>query len=245
MTTPPLTDQQRADIITRHHHTTDPEACGTCRDLTVAGKSVLHPECHRRATLAPAWDAPDYEDLVDLNEEERAALPARFHTPVYIESATPKSWNCAVCWGDGWVTRWPCETATAQGHRVFVPEHYAGQAQQDLGALLTDRDRLAAELDAARAERDAFADRVDTLTAVAKGNKRHVQEMYTDLLKAQADAEQARAENDRLRQQLAEARAAALTEGAELIETHARATGLLDLLGAVDLLLAARTQPAT
>jgi hypothetical protein len=32
-----------------------------------------------------------------------------------------------------------------------------------------------------RAERDAYADRVDTLTSVAKGNKRHVQEMYAEL----------------------------------------------------------------
>jgi hypothetical protein len=40
---------------------------------------------------------------------------------------------------------------------------------------------LLAELDRVRAERDAFADRVDTLTAVAKSNKRHVQEMYIDI----------------------------------------------------------------
>ncbi|MCX5209733.1 hypothetical protein OG689_10605 [Kitasatospora sp. NBC_00240] len=136
---------------------------------------------------------------------------------------------------------------------------------------------VAAELDAARAERDAFADRVDTLTAVAKGNKRHVQEMYTDLLKAQADAEQARAastanagtcrelveqvrnhaaESDRLRQQLASARNAALTEGAELISVEAEAkyqrdfsdNRIFEFTGAkraADLLLAARTQPAT
>jgi hypothetical protein len=32
-----------------------------------------------------------------------------------------------------------------------------------------------------------------------------------------------------------------LTEAAELVESHARDTALLDLLGAVDLLLAART----
>ncbi|MFB7461253.1 hypothetical protein [Streptomyces sp. NPDC056188] len=43
-----------------------------------------------------------------------------------------------------------------------------------------------AELAKLRAERDKFCDRVDTLTAVAKGNKRHVQEMYLELQKAQA-----------------------------------------------------------
>ncbi|MET7429586.1 hypothetical protein ABZT16_11390 [Streptomyces flaveolus] len=44
-----------------------------------------------------------------------------------------------------------------------------------------------------RAERDQFADRVDTLTAVAKGNKRHVQEMFLELQKAQAEIAQWRA----------------------------------------------------
>lgn len=39
---------------------------------------------------------------------------------------------------------------------------------------------LLGELDRVRAERDAFADRVDTLTAVAKGNKRRVQSVHTD-----------------------------------------------------------------
>jgi hypothetical protein len=39
-----------------------------------------------------------------------------------------------------------------------------------------------------RAERDQFADRVDTLTAVAKSNKQHVQVMYSELQKARAEA---------------------------------------------------------
>ncbi|MFC8447592.1 hypothetical protein [Kitasatospora sp. NPDC057223] len=180
MTTPPLTDQQRADIITRHHRTTDPEACGTCRDLTTAHKAAIHPECRRRATLAPAWDAPDLEDMTD---DERTALPARFHTPAFVESSTPKAWLCAVCWGDGWATSWPCETATAQGHRVFVPERYAGQVQSDLGALLTDRDRLAAELDAARAETDRLRqlfhsarDRADNLATEGDNLRRQLAE---------------------------------------------------------------------
>lgn len=43
-----------------------------------------------------------------------------------------------------------------------------------------------AEVEQLRAERDQFADRVDTLTAVAKGNKRHVAELMGDLSAAQA-----------------------------------------------------------
>lgn len=40
---------------------------------------------------------------------------------------------------------------------------------------------LLAEIDRLRAERDAYCDRVDTLTAVAKGNKRHVSELQKAL----------------------------------------------------------------
>jgi len=52
---------------------------------------------------------------------------------------------------------------------------------------------LLAEVDRLGSERDSYCDRVDTLTAVAKGNKRHVQEMYTDLQKAHAELAEARA----------------------------------------------------
>jgi hypothetical protein len=62
---------------------------------------------------------------------------------------------------------------------------------------------------------------------------------------AHVDAERLRGDLAIARAQARDARNIALTEGARLIETHARTTGLLDLLGAVDLLLAARTQPAT
>jgi hypothetical protein len=51
---------------------------------------------------------------------------------------------------------------------------------------------LLAELDRLRAERDEFCNRVDTLTAVAKGNKRHVREMFLELQKAQAALEEIR-----------------------------------------------------
>lgn len=47
----------------------------------------------------------------------------------------------------------------------------------------------AAEHERVRSERGQFADRVDTLTKVAKGNKRHVQELYAELQKEKAERE--------------------------------------------------------
>lgn len=52
---------------------------------------------------------------------------------------------------------------------------------QFIAAARTDVPALLAEVDRLRGERDAFADRVDTLTAVAKGNKRHVASLLTSL----------------------------------------------------------------
>lgn len=100
----------------------DPDACGTCRRRPVVGEPLEHEQCHHRATLAPAPDAPGYEELVDVPEDQRAALPARFHIPVYDDLGKPKTWACAVCWGDGWTTAWPCATALENGRDVFTTE---------------------------------------------------------------------------------------------------------------------------
>ncbi|MFE4420364.1 hypothetical protein [Streptomyces sp. NPDC056817] len=70
----------------------------------------------------------------------------------------------------------------------LTPEHE--QRLQGLRDVDVDVDALLAELAAVRAERDAFCDRVDTLTAVAKGNKRHVREMFLELQKARARVEE-------------------------------------------------------
>jgi hypothetical protein len=53
--------------------------------------------------------------LPDLTDDEREALPAAYHRPVFDGMARPHSWICAACWGDGWTTQWPCEPATAGG----------------------------------------------------------------------------------------------------------------------------------
>lgn len=133
-------------ITTRHHLTLDASACGTCRRLAADGKAPEHPECARRAVLMPAPDAPDYETLIDTPEDERTNLPARFHTPVWEGNATPNAWLCAVCWGDGWVTIWPCEAAAKNGGQVFTAEHHAERARWDGAQLLAEVRRLRAEL---------------------------------------------------------------------------------------------------
>jgi hypothetical protein len=146
------------DVVeTRHHQIADPAACGTCWRLALAGQPTEHPACARRAVLLPAPDAPDYEDLADLTDEQKAALPARFHTPVWEGNAVPHSWVCAVCWGDGWVTRWPCKPAIENGDEVFTPEHQATRARQDVPALLARVRELEAEL--TRATRSSYSGR--------------------------------------------------------------------------------------
>lgn len=97
-----------------------PTACGTCIRRVAANQPTEHEECSARAQLTPAPDMPDWEDLADLTDEQRQALPARFHIPAFEGNATPNAWLCAVCWGDGWVTRWPCKPALDNGRHVFA-----------------------------------------------------------------------------------------------------------------------------
>jgi hypothetical protein len=54
-------------------------------------------------------------DVMELTETERVALPAIHHRPVFLGTCTPATWICAVCWGEGWSTGWPCTPATAGG----------------------------------------------------------------------------------------------------------------------------------
>ena len=131
--------QERARAAAERGRHADPSACGTCRTAVEAGGQVQHDECAQRATLLQAPDQPYDELILDMTEEEVHALPARFHIPASIEPT--KSWVCAVCWGDGWSTQWPCKTAVDHGLRVFTPEHEAETAAK----------RQAAELAAYRA----------------------------------------------------------------------------------------------
>ena len=97
----------------------DKNACGTCRANVADGKPVEHEECAARAQLTEAPDAPGYEDLTELTLEQKAALPARFHVPVFDDLGRPNLWLCAVCWDEGIATQWPCPTACEKGTEVF------------------------------------------------------------------------------------------------------------------------------
>jgi hypothetical protein len=130
--------EERARDTAARGRQVDPSACGTCRNRVAAGGQVEHGECAQRAILLPAPDSPGYELLTGLSGEELAALPPRFHIPAYMESSTPQMWVCAVCWGDGWVTGWPCKTAVKHGLRVFTPEHDAETAAKRQAAELAE-----------------------------------------------------------------------------------------------------------
>ncbi|MFB7672901.1 hypothetical protein ACFC26_15985 [Kitasatospora purpeofusca] len=132
-------------IQARHTDSVDPSACGTCRQLAAAGQQIAH-ACGRRATLIAAPDAPCYETILDVPEDQRARLPARFHTPVFDDAGSRKVWMCAVCWGDGWGTSWPCATAVEYGAEVFTPEHLAVRARTDVPALVARVRELETEL---------------------------------------------------------------------------------------------------
>ncbi|MQS14490.1 hypothetical protein F7Q99_20030 [Streptomyces kaniharaensis] len=132
-------------IQARHTLPVEPNGCGTCRDRARDGQKPIHYGCERRATLLPAPDAPDYETLLDLTDAQRRGLPTRFHTPVWEGNAEPNAWLCAVCWGDGWVTQWPCPTAAEHGSDVFTPEDLAERARTDVEQLLARVRELEAE----------------------------------------------------------------------------------------------------
>lgn len=122
----------------------DSKACGTCKRLARDGKPIEHEQCAARAVLLPPPDQPMYEDLVDLTDEQRKALPARFHTPVFDGLGQPNAWLCQVCWGDGWVSQWPCGPAQQKGAMVFVSEG----AAEDIAAELVRLRARVAELEA-------------------------------------------------------------------------------------------------
>lgn len=195
-------------IEARHHLAVDPAACGTCWRLVTAGKTPEHPQCAHRATLLPAPDAPCWEALLDIPEDQRAALPARFHTPVWEGNATPNAWLCAVCWGDGWVTGWPCEAAVRGGAEVFTPEHQAASARQDVPAMAGEIRRLTAERNRYRNAWNNARTRAQDHAANEAMWRRIVTSTEQDRDHVTADNDRLRAELQQARQQLAGVQAA-------------------------------------
>lgn len=116
----------------------DASACDTCRRNAEAGEPVEHEGCQRRATLLHAPDHPHYELVAGFSLEENAALPPRFHVPVFDDLGKPNSWLCAVCWDEGTVTGWPCATAIKYGTQVFTPLHSAETAQEKQAARIAE-----------------------------------------------------------------------------------------------------------
>jgi hypothetical protein len=132
----PFWVEARAKFLAAKSSHADPNACGTCRSNDEAGKPVVHDECAQRATLLHAPDHPHYELLAGFSLEENAALPPRFHVPVFDDCGIPNSWLCAVCQDEGVVTGWPCDTAIKHGTEVFTPLHKAETAQEKQAAEL-------------------------------------------------------------------------------------------------------------
>jgi hypothetical protein len=69
---------------------------------------------------APYRDPPGYDSAWELTEEERVALPAEYHQPVWMDLTTPATWICAQCWGEGWMSDWPCKVAAKDGKAVAL-----------------------------------------------------------------------------------------------------------------------------
>ena len=65
-----------------------------------------------------AFDGVEVDDINELTYEQRQALPARFHLPVFMDLTTPSLWICKVCWDDGVYVGWPCRPATCGGTEV-------------------------------------------------------------------------------------------------------------------------------
>lgn len=68
-------------------------------------------------------DQPCYEELTELTMDEKAALPTRFHSPVFSDGQPPL-FICRVCWDgeDCQITVWPCPSALRQGWNLFGDE---------------------------------------------------------------------------------------------------------------------------
>ncbi|MFI1165600.1 hypothetical protein ACH4UM_18790 [Streptomyces sp. NPDC020801] len=202
--------QERARAVAERGRQADPSACGTCKARVEAGGQVEHDECAQRATLLPAPDAPSWELITGMSEEEVWALPARFHVPVFMESSTPKAWVCAVCWGDGWSTIWPCKTALDQGLRVFTADDYAETAAKrqaaELAELRSRAVRYRTAWQRARTRALSAGGAADRYAARAREGQVALQDMLAALLGAQIERNEVQARITELETELVAAK---------------------------------------
>jgi len=148
----------------------------------MAGQDLPHldPFSENPADAMPQPITP--ERLAEIREREQAAIEGPW--------ASDGAEIYRTFGGDICIDHWVGETLVIENDELSnANASFIAHARQDIPALL-------AELDRVRAERDAFADRVDTLTAVAKSNKRHVQEMYADLQKANRERDELKTWHD-------------------------------------------------
>lgn len=94
---------------------------------TVLTRLGTHERCRTDACPHCAAGCPDIPDgwsldmlsgIWELDDDVRIALPPQFHQPTFDSLGRPTAWLCTACWGDGWVTSWPCAVASAHGKQV-------------------------------------------------------------------------------------------------------------------------------
>lgn len=91
----------------------------TALDLHARCTASKCPHCAAGCPPLPdGWTLDMLPGIWELDEDVRRALPPQFHQPYFEGLATPTSWVCTACWGDGTVTAWPCEVASAHGSDV-------------------------------------------------------------------------------------------------------------------------------
>lgn len=110
-------------------------SAGPRTDETVPAPAAATPAiAGHPAVLIPPPDMPGYDELPD-GLEARAALPARFHIPVWEDTSDRAAFLCAVCYDEGESSLWPCATAARNGDQVFADEqtvkHYVAAAGEE------------------------------------------------------------------------------------------------------------------
>jgi hypothetical protein len=215
--TPPLTDEQHADIRAEILAALS-EAGAFCGDCGFEPGETGCPDCVRVRELYANALTPLTDRLRAENEELAAELGARDEKArkrwiknqekqLGIKYADFRAgrWEMDLAMGREMAAAYVAMAKTLLGDApnysetklefdvkiAESPETYTLVVQRHAPGALTPheaRQRAEADRDRLRAERDQFADRVDTLTAVAKSNKQHVQVMYSELQKARAEA---------------------------------------------------------